>query len=96
LFIHIHKPAVDGPIPELPRVVVTSYLDHPIGQLGAAYAASVSKCLEPCGLLSHTAYKKNPFSERFQIVNERLVPDQSGTGIGYDDLLENMNWKRLV
>jgi hypothetical protein len=51
------------PIKNKDTFVVTSYLDHPFGQLMAAHFALNNDCSQECGLLSHTYYKKNPFSE---------------------------------
>lgn len=83
---------------KLSRMVVTSYLDHPIGQLSAAYFAglftSKMHVVDICGLLSHHAYHANPFSEQLsQIGPEFAIPE--GTGLGFDQLLEMQNWKWL-
>ncbi len=89
------KPAVQ----ELPRtgkeVVITSYMDHPVGQLGAAYVAAVSGTSAICGLITHLLYEIDPFVERIQIDGTCLVPP-TGTGIGFDDLLEKLPWKKLA
>lgn len=60
----IMKPAVQTlkPIDTLQRTIITSYLDHPIGQMSTALMASKAMIEEPCGLLSHFAYEANPFS----------------------------------
>jgi hypothetical protein len=44
------------------------------------------------GILSHHVFEPNTFSERLQQQGAVLVPPQ-GTGIGYDDLLETLDWK---
>jgi O-succinylbenzoate synthase len=77
------------------RLSVTSYLDHPIGQVSAAWAAAQMQNLEDCGLVSHLAYEMNPFSERLEVRNGVLVPPQTGTGWGWDDLLEQQPWRDL-
>jgi o-succinylbenzoate synthase len=88
------KPAVQ----ELPRtkkdIVITSYMDHPVGQLGAAYIAAVSAPTSVCGLITHVLYESDPFIERMQIEGTRIVPP-AGTGIGFDDLLEALPWRKL-
>lgn len=90
----IIKPALQ-PIPDTEsEVVVTSYMDHPIGQLSAAYAAAKAGITTTCGLITHVLYENDPFIERMQIDVTRLVP-QSGTGWGFDDLLENLPWRTL-
>ena len=75
------------------RLVVTSYLDHPVGQLGAALVAAGLQT-DYCGLLSHNVYQTNPFSERLQTRGAVLVPPE-GTGIGFDTLLRDQPWKLL-
>lgn len=96
------KPAIqDSPstISPLQNVVFTSYLDHPLGQLAAAYSAakyfegSPSKTTV-CGLLSHHAYLSNAFSERLSVQGPDFkIP--LGTGFGYDDLLPSQKWQAL-
>lgn len=86
------KPAVQDSAPfqnALQRIVVTSYLDHPFGQLTAAFVAA-QMTTEVCGLHSHHVYQTNEFSERF---GEELTP--FGTGFGFDDLLERLPWKKI-
>ena len=90
----ILKPALE----EIPctdaEVVVTSYMDHPIGQLCAAYAAATANITSTCGLITHVLYENNPFIERMRIDGTRLVPP-GGTGWGFDDLLETLPWQKL-
>lgn len=82
------------------RLVFTSYLDHPLGQLSAAYAAARAararpEALDVCGLLSHSAYEMNPFSESLHCQGPRLEPDR-GPGFGMGELLANRtSWKPL-
>ncbi len=75
------------------RPIFSSYLDHPVGQAFAAWAASHSSPHEVCGLLSHLAYEPNEFSERLSQSGPRFVPPASGTGIGFDDLLAKRDWR---
>lgn len=93
------KPAVQERIPASGRIVFTSYLDHPLGQVSAAWvAASFSKTsgdrLACCGLLSQVAYQPNAFSERLKTKGARLSAPE-GTGFGFDDLLLNLEWREL-
>lgn len=103
----VHKPAVDSSLIEeghvqIPlgvRLVVTSYLDHPVGQMCAAYVAAVLKKQRPqqvglCGLLSHDCYQGNHFIEAIKQDGPRLLPPE-GTGIGFDDCLKEISWKSL-
>ena len=88
------KPAVEE-IPEnsTQRIVVTSYLDHPLGQCFAAYEAGKGEILEICGLQSHGVFASNRFSEALGEVGPQFrVPE--GNGLGFKDLLEGLNWEK--
>lgn len=82
------------------RFVLTSYMDHPVGQVGAALiaarvsASAYGKRLGDCGLLTHTCFESNKYSDAIAIAGAKLIPP-SGTGIGFDDLLEREDWKKL-
>lgn len=79
---------------ERSRLVVTSYLDHPLGQLSAAFVAGSLSKVDISGLLSHLVYLPNPFSEQLtQQGPEFRVPE--GTGLGFNALLEKQDWKWL-
>jgi len=92
----IHKPAVQDTekLCEAKRVIVTSYLDHPLGQLTAAYTASKICPNEICGLLSHQVYEENEWSEQLQISVQKLLPPE-GIGFGFDKLLDVQRWEPL-
>jgi O-succinylbenzoate synthase len=79
-------------------VCITSYLDHPVGQVYAAYRAAEAQHggarLETCGLLTHDVYEPNAFSERLKTIGPVLIPPE-GTGLGFDDLLEALPWQGL-
>jgi len=100
----VHKPALDGfACPSDARFYVTSYMDHALGQAWAAACASAASIapdggrnerLLPCGLLTHRCYEPDPFFERLRCDGPRLLPP-GGTGLGFDDLLESLPWKRL-
>lgn len=80
------------------KLVVTSYLDHPLGQLSAAYfAAELNRKhnLSHCGLITHMVYQPNPYSERFSVEDEALIPPVDGLGFGFDDLLHKEKWRPL-
>jgi O-succinylbenzoate synthase len=93
------KPAVeDLPETDLP-IIITSYMDHPIGQLHAGYVASAAgrrrisrrdaggTCT--CGLVTHVLYEPDAFIERMTIADGRLVPPD------FTELLESLPWKKL-
>ncbi len=84
----------------LKQVIVTSYMDHPVGQYGAAYSAAILKKkytqgVGLCGLLTHDLFKKNDFSERMKKIGAQLFP-QEEVGIGFGDLLSKLSWKKLL
>ena len=88
------KPAIEEIPPTDSELVVTSYMDHPIGQLCAAFAAATAGITATCGLVTHVLYEPDPFIDRMQIEGTRLVPP-GGTGWGFDDLLEGLPWRTL-
>ena len=89
------KPAVQD-VPSVDReLVITSYMDHPLGQLAAALVASQSGTSDRCGVVTHVLYEPNEFSERLRIDGSRLVAP-AGTGFGFDDLLEAQSWRKLA
>lgn len=92
------KPALEDVPVTTKEIVITSYMDHPIGQLFAAFvAATHSAGRQPAavaGLATHVLFEKDPFIERMRLDGARLVPPP-GTGIGFDDLLESLPWKKL-
>lgn len=80
------------------RLVFTSYLDHPLGQLTAAFTAAkalqkLPEQVDICGLLSHKVYQPNVFSE--QLTNGPLFIPPPGTGFGFDELLAEQLWRVL-
>jgi O-succinylbenzoate synthase len=92
----VHKPALRADLPAFDReVVVTSYMDHPVGQLGAAWVAATHAVSRRCGLMTHELYEPDPFVERMRRDGARLVPP-AGTGVGFDDLLAKLPWKALA
>lgn len=81
------------------KLVVTSYLDHPLGQCCAAYVASkcaerASQAMSICGLLSHRVYQTNEFSSQLTQQGPQFIAPP-GTGFGFDDLLESQHWEQL-
>ena len=91
----VHKPALQTSFPEFGgEVVVTSYLDHPVGQFFAAYVAATHEVSARCGLFTHAVYEPDAFNERIRADGARLLPP-GGTGIGFDDLLEDLPWTKI-
>ncbi|HEX8169625.1 MAG TPA: enolase C-terminal domain-like protein [Thermoanaerobaculia bacterium] len=91
----IHKPALSATFPQTTaEVVVTSYMDHPLGQFTAAYIAATNNVSPRCGLFTHTLYDPDQFIETIHSTAARLHPPP-GTGIGFDDLLAKVRWSPL-
>ncbi|MEI7955678.1 MAG: hypothetical protein WCJ66_10965 [Verrucomicrobiota bacterium] len=101
----IIKPAIDEPfllaeaaLRNRQRVVLTSYMDHPLGQAFAAWEAARLDLQFPglpgvCGLQTHHLFEPDAFSEALG----PWVPGfqaPAGTGLGFDDLLEALPWTR--
>ena len=83
------KPAVqDAPQVNIP-IIITSYMDHPLGQLHAAYVAATTTPDATCGLVTHVLFESDPFIDRMRIDDARLVPPD------FTDLLEALPWKKL-
>jgi O-succinylbenzoate synthase len=89
------KPAVQEPPRTARELVITSYMDHPLGQLAAAYVAATTATSDRCGLVTHVLYEENEFSERLSIDEARLVPT-GGSGFGFDELLAAQPWRSLA
>lgn len=80
------------------RTVVTSNMDHPLGQCFAALRAGrlveLGKKVEVCGLQTQDLFEPTEFSERLGPARPKFQ-SPGGTGLGFDDLLERLPWKRL-
>ena len=93
--VRVLKPAWEEVLQDPLRTVVTSAMDHPIGQLFAAYEASLfDGDLDECGLLTHWMFEANAFSEALEVSDRRLVPPGEA-GLGFADQLETLPWKAL-
>jgi O-succinylbenzoate synthase len=95
------KPAVSNWIPpESETFFVTSYMDHGVGQAWAAVEAarlassSRGAQMRVGGLLTHRCFEPDDFFDRWSVKGCRLQ-SPGGTGLGFDDLLEGLPWKRL-
>lgn len=90
----IYKPAVQyfDSHPSDQRLVVTSYLDHPLGQVAAAFEASRLCWHEVSGLNSHRVYEPTAFSQQLSQHGSAFNAPK-GVGFGFDELLTNMEWQ---
>ena len=101
------KPAVNDTTAVVARaaswdrpIVVTSYLDHPLGQVAAAWTAARiarenPRSVETCGLLSHRVYEPDAFSERLP-ARGPAFPLFDEPGYGFGDLLGGLTWEPLA
>lgn len=100
------KPAVDEPfllgesaLAYQQRVIFTSYMDHPLGQAFAAWEAARLELQFPglvglCGLQTHHLFEPDEFTAELGDWSPTFKPP-AGTGLGFNDLLENLPWTRL-
>ena len=92
--VRVLKPAIEPVTAEYDRVVVTSYMDHPVGQTFAAYEAAQGAISEICGLQTHVLFENDEFTEALGDGGPVFQP-AAGTGLGFDELLEKLPWKKL-
>lgn len=87
-------------LPLQTRIVMTSAMDHAIGQSFAAYEAAIAwrelgERMELCGLCTEHLFEENPFFERLRSRGGSIEVDRHGTGLGFDEVLEKLPWKAL-
>lgn len=99
------KPAIDEPfllgeaaLRNGQRVVMTSYMDHPVGQAFAAWEAARLGLQFPglaglCGLQTHHLFEPDEFTEMLGPWSPVFQPP-AGNGLGFDDLLDALPWTR--
>lgn len=91
----VWKPAWNecGKIPRA-QMIVTSAMDHPVGQAWAAYCAAIYKVTNLCGLRTDHLFEENSFTNA---MGEWLPtwPVLGGIGMGFDQQLEELPWTRL-
>jgi O-succinylbenzoate synthase len=89
----------DG-LPPQKRIVMTSAMDHAIGQSFAAWEAAVASQelgnrLDYCGLCTEHLFAEDDFFARLKSRGGHLHVDRTGTGLGFDDVLLHIPWQRL-
>jgi O-succinylbenzoate synthase len=104
--IMVIKPAVDEPfllgeaaVAQNQRVVMTSYMDHPVGQAFAAWEAARLELQFPglvglCGLQTHHLFEADEFTEALGDWSPEFKVTE-GTGLGFNDLLDSLPWTKL-
>ncbi|MEM1441614.1 MAG: enolase C-terminal domain-like protein [Verrucomicrobiota bacterium] len=99
--VAVIKPATTQWLPPSEaRILVTSYMDHAIGQCWASIEAARIAKERPtdflgAGLLTHRCFETDPFFEKIETEGPFLLPP-TGTGLGFDDLLEDLEWELLT
>lgn len=101
--VMVIKPTIDEPfllaeaaIQNRQRVILTSYMDHPVGQTFAAWEAARLGLQFPglpgiCGLQTHHLFEPDEFTEMLGPWSPVFQPP-AGNGLGFDDLLEALPW----
>ena len=104
--VMVIKPAIDEPfllaeaaMQHRQRVILTSYMDNPVGQTFAAWEAARLGLQFPglvgiCGLQTHHLFEPDAFTEMLGPWSPEFQPP-AGTGLGFDDLLDALPWTRL-
>ncbi len=104
--VMVVKPAIDEPfllaeaaIQNQQRVVLTSSMEHPVGQAFAAWEAArlglqFPGLVDVCGLQTHHLFEPDEFTEMLGPWSPEFHPPD-GYGIGFGDLLEALPWTRL-
>lgn len=85
---------------ETHELVMTSAMDHAVGQAWAAYQSAVArKELGPrlglCGLCTEHLFEQDACSLCLRSHGGTLVPDTVGGGLGMGDVLESLKWVAL-
>ncbi|MGB0774611.1 MAG: hypothetical protein ACPG32_03375 [Akkermansiaceae bacterium] len=97
--VNFVQPLLERAYTENWRVVITSYMDHPLGQCFAAWRAGVAAREFPgtvgtCGLMTHGLFEPDEFTKAMASPSPEFH-SPAGTGLGFDNLLENLPWKPL-
>lgn len=92
-WVSIWKPAWQE-CPAASSLVVTSAMDHPVGQCWAAYSAARVGVRQVCGLRTDHLFAPDAFLEKMGSWCAEW-PQLDGTGMGFDELLEKLPWTRI-
>ena len=81
------------------KLVMTSAMDHALGQAFAAYesavAAASGRAIDYGGLCTEHLFERDAFFERVHTCGGFYEADRSGGGLGFGDVLESLTWGRL-
>lgn len=89
--------AMVSELPATVPVVLTSAMDHAIGQSFAAWEAAcalreLGARVDRCGLCTEHLFEREAFFERLESRGGVLTVDREGTGLGFDEVLRGLNW----
>lgn len=100
----IVKPAIENAfhlVQKFPnqRIVFTSYMDHPLGQLCGLYEAATfyetfPEKEEHCGFLTHQLFEENFYSNLIS-THDTIIFPKLDSGFGFGSLLEKEIWKKI-
>jgi O-succinylbenzoate synthase len=76
------------------KIIVTSAMDHPVGQAWAAYSAGRAGVTSIAGLRTDALFERDAFSELMGAWSPEW-PSLGGSGMGFDDILESLPWTRI-
>jgi O-succinylbenzoate synthase len=95
-YLPVWKPAWNGMMAGMneKETIVTSAMDHPVGQCWAAYCAAQAGAKNVCGLRTDHLFATDDFLELMGAWSPTW-PRLGGTGMGFDDLLEKIPWTRI-
>lgn len=100
--IRIVKPAREEAteLSRYDRFIFTHAMDHTLGQACAAWSAARfysdhPKKMDICGLAAPELYAPDAFANEWLCAGPRLKPT-TGTGFGFDEILNGLKWERLV
>jgi|GEM_PF-6659114 len=90
---------IDRAANEMKRIVMTSYLDHPVAQCLTAFEASQAfekhpLLIDECGLLSQNVYEDNSFSKYLNSEGPDFTLQEDGVGVGFESELKKIHWKK--
>lgn len=76
------------------KIVFTSSMDHPLGQICALYESCLHSTNEQSGLITHHLFEPNSYSEQLVVKDAKLLPVE-GVGFGFDHLLKKEKWENV-
>ncbi|MCB0420684.1 MAG: hypothetical protein KDD61_06795 [Bdellovibrionales bacterium] len=83
------------------RFVFSHYMDHPVGRMGAIYTAmemqkKYGELILECGLNDFGFYDEDDFSRELVADTAQTKILDSGFGIGFDEQLSDLEWKKWI